>query len=133
MWYTVSMRLTIPLKPITNNQLYIYTRNGIRIQSPKYKQFCSDICKLIPRGTYDQENKSEVFVYYIFYISNYANSDTTNHEKAITDMLVQLDYLADDRYIKATFMQKEKVKKGDEKIEVCITNDWNTFIKCIDN
>ena len=48
-------------------------------------------------------------------------SDTGNFEKLITDLLVKRGYLKDDRYIKAMYLEKVKVRdSAQEKILIDI-------------
>ena len=63
----------------------------------------------------------EYFIKYVFYIKNYKMSDTGNFEKLITDLLVKRGYLKDDRFIKAMYLEKVKVKDiKDERIIIDI-------------
>lgn len=79
-----------------------------------------DVCAMLPRCQ-EEAIKQEVFVHYVFYIKNFGNADTFNMEKTLSDMLVKLGYILDDRYIRAGYVRKEKVQNPeDEFIEVRI-------------
>lgn len=106
------MKIEIPIKPLSINKAHhgrhIKTKEFLRYE--KNVSFLLPICPIeIPEGEY--------FIKYVFYIKNYAKSDTANFEKLITDILVKRGYLKDDRYIKAMYLEKVSVKDiKDEKI-----------------
>lgn len=106
------MKLEIPVKPLSVNDAY----TGRRFKTPEYKQFEIDLCKVVPVGKYDQNYKGDVYIFYVFYLSEYGNSDAANMEKIITDFLVKRDHLNDDRYIRMNAQRKERVPKGMEGI-----------------
>lgn len=111
------MKIDISLKPLSNNAIW----KGRRVKSEAYKEYGIDCSRILPVGKYDKKNKQELFVLYVFHIKNYSASDAANFEKAITDILVARDYLADDRYIKINTCMKEPVDMPiKERIEVYI-------------
>lgn len=106
------MKLIIPIRALSVNQAWA----GKRFKTPKYKQFENDFCKVVPfyKGEHLEE---ELFVRYVFYVKNYGLVDVDNLIKQTNDMLCKRGYLKDDRYIKAIYCEKEKVKDiKDEKI-----------------
>lgn len=122
------MRLEIPVKPISVNRAW---RSGPRYRTKEYLQYENDICRLLPLGQYDMKCKEDVYVVYVFYLSNYSASDCSNFEKCLTDILVKRQYLNDDRYIKAAHIIKLRADKGNEKTEAYIVNDKHEFLEII--
>lgn len=98
------MNIKLEVQPLSINKAF----QGRRFKSPDYKRFEIDVCTCLPFSTKDT-TKEEVFVRYIFYIKNYGNADTFNMEKTLSDMLVKRGYIADDRYIRAGYVRKERV------------------------
>ncbi len=107
-----NVKIKIPIKPLSINDAY----HGRHIKTQAFRQYENNVSYLLP---YNQKKvkDGEYFIKYTFYIKNYEKSDTGNFEKLITDILVKRGYLKDDRFIKAMYLEKIKVKDmEDEKI-----------------
>lgn len=102
--YNLCMQLIIPIRALSVNQAWA----GQRFKTPKYKQFEKDFSSVVPFSR-TQNSTEELFVKYVFYVKNYGLVDVDNLIKQTNDMLCKRRYLADDRYIKAIYCQKEKV------------------------
>lgn len=110
------MKLKIPIKPLSINEAH----HGRHIKTREFLDYEKNVSYLLPYNQKDVKN-GEYFIKYVFYIKNYTLSDTGNFEKLITDILVKRGYLKDDRYVKAIYLEKRKVKDiKDEKIVVDI-------------
>lgn len=110
------MHLEIPIKPLSINEAHVgrHIKTKDFLNYEKYVSFLLPICPI-------EVEQCEYFVKYVFYIKNYGLSDTGNFEKLITDILVKRGYLKDDRYIKALYLEKSRVKdKESEKIVIDI-------------
>lgn len=106
------MKICIPLTPLSINKAH----HGRHIKTNEFLQYEQDVCYLLPLNAKKLKD-GEYFIKYVFYIKNYLKSDTGNFEKLITDLLVKRGYLKDDRFIKAMYLEKVKVKDiKDEKI-----------------
>lgn len=106
------MQIQIPIRALSVNEAWA----GRRFRSPKYKKFERDFCKLVSFNS-TPILEGELFVRYVFYIKNYGNADVDNLVKQTNDMLCKRGFLKDDRYIKAIYCMKEKVKDiSEEKI-----------------
>ncbi len=109
------MKITLNISPLSTNKAW----KGKRFKSVFYKKFEYDVFLLLPKRTSPIEG--ELFVKYVFYLKNYANSDIDNCIKQLQDILVKGQIIKDDRYIKAMYVQKDRVKDKDaEKIEIQI-------------
>lgn len=110
------MQITIPIKPLSINQAH----QGRHIKTKEFLQYEKHVSFLLP--ICPREIKvEECFVKYVFYIKNYKKSDTGNFEKLITDILVKREYLKDDRFIKAMYLEKVMVEQDvQEKIIIDI-------------
>ncbi len=104
------MKIEIPIKPLSVNKAH----RGKHFKTPEFLRYEKNVAWLLPMCPYDPE-ECEYFIKYVFYVKNYGNSDTGNFEKLITDILVKRGYLKDDRYVKAFFLLKEKVKDSSEE------------------
>lgn len=95
-----TVRIVIPIKPISANVAW----SGRRFKSKTYKQFESDVSKLLPfcKNTI----KGEVEVSYVFHIKNYKMTDVDNCIKQIQDLIVKRGYIEDDRKIVKFTAQK---------------------------
>ena len=110
------MYIKLNVDPLSVNKAW----QGRRFKSPAYKNFENDACKMLPFSKKDPI-KEEIFVHYIYHIKNFGMADTFNFEKTLSDMLVKLGYILDDRYIRAGYQRKEKIKDGEnEWIEIHI-------------
>lgn len=106
------MQIKIPIRALSVND----ASRGRHFKSPEYKKFERDVTLLLPFSK-TSPIEGEVFIKYIFYFKNYANSDASNGIKLIEDLLVKRGYLKDDRYVKGGFFIKEPVSDvKDEKI-----------------
>ena len=106
------MKIEIPIKPLSINAAH----EGRHIKTKEFLRYEKNISFLLPICPIDIKD-GEYFVKYVFYVKNYKMSDTGNFEKLITDLLVKRGYLKDDRFIKAMYLEKVKVKDTqDEKI-----------------
>lgn len=108
------MKIKLEVSPLTVNRAW----QGQRFKTKEYKSFEDEVCYRLPFSK-EKHDKTELFVHYVYYIKNYALSDTSNLEKTLSDMLVKRGYLLDDRYIKAIYQRKEKTS-GPEYIEILI-------------
>ena len=104
------MKITVPVKSLSINQAF----QGRRFKSSKYVDFCRDVCKVLPFAK--KTIKGECMIDYTFYESNYKMSDVDNRIKTMQDMLVNLNYIADDKQIIELRARKKQCKKGEEKI-----------------
>ena len=121
------MQITIPIKPLSINDAH----HGRHIKTPEFLRYEKNVAFLLPHNPREVA-PGEYFVKYTFYLKNYALSDTGNFEKLITDILVKRGYLKDDRYVKAFFIQKERVKDmEDEKIvsDIVPYENWRELFK----
>ena len=110
------MKITIPIKPLSINQAH----HGRHIKTKEFLRYEKNVAFLLPINK-GQVSDKEYFIKYVFYIKNYKMSDTGNFEKLITDLLVKRGYLKDDRYIKAMYLEKVKVRdSAQEKILIDI-------------
>lgn len=100
--------IEIPIKALSNNEAWM----GRRFKSKKYKQYESDVDKLLPRAK--NTIKGEVEIHYTFYIKNYGMTDVDNLIKETQDIIVKKGYIEDDR--KVIFLSAEKIKSKEEKI-----------------
>ena len=107
------MKLSIPLKPLSVNVAF----QGRRFKTPAYKQYEKDITKLLGRAR-EKPIEGELYVCYSFYLKNYALTDTGNLEKLLTDTLVALGYIKDDRYIKKLVMEKYRAKQDSIEVKI---------------
>jgi Holliday junction resolvase RusA-like endonuclease len=96
------MDIHIGIRPLTINKAWV----GRRFKSSEYKQYESDVSKLLPRSK--NMIKGEVEIRYLFYIKNYAITDVDNMIKPIQDLLVKKGYIEDDRKIVVLLAQKFK-------------------------
>lgn len=115
------MKITIPIKPLSINQAH----HGRHIKTKEFLRYEKNVSFLLPVNPH-KVKEGEYFIKYVFYIKNYKMSDTGNFEKLITDLLVKRGYLKDDRFIKALYLEKVKVKDiKDERIvlEIVLYND----------
>lgn len=111
------MKIELKVNPLSNNKAW----KGRRFKSSLYTQFEKDVVKMLPPSN-DPVDKTEMFVHYVYHIKNYGMTDTANMEKVLTDMLVKRGYLLDDRYIRAIYQRKERLKAGEnEWIDIYIT------------
>ncbi len=117
------MKLTIPVKALSVNQAY----TGRRFKTGAYDDFTDQIVKTTRFGYYSKDSKLDVYVAYVFHVTNYNFTDVGNLEKPLTDVLVQRGYFNDDRYVKCIFVSKAKCGPGNEKIEVYISNDAEEY------
>lgn len=116
------MQIKIPIKALSVNQAWA----GRRFKTPKYKQFEKDFCKVVaPNG--EPAPEGELFVKYTFFIKNYGAADVDNLIKQTNDMLCKRGYIKDDKYIKAIFCMKERVKDISEE---SIVTDILSFKEC---
>jgi Holliday junction resolvase RusA-like endonuclease len=105
-------KILINIAPLSVNQAWA----GRRFKSEKYKRFSNDVNLILPRVV---PIKGFVEVHYTFYIKNFGNSDVDNLIKPIQDLIVQKEYIEDDRKIVSMSAKKIKVANyKDEKIEV---------------
>jgi Holliday junction resolvase RusA-like endonuclease len=104
------MNLKLDMGPLSNNKAW----KGRHFKTREYKQFESDIIKILPPSR-EVRSKSEVFVHYVYHLKSYGLSDTANMEKTLTDMLVKRGYLLDDRYIRAIYQRKERLGEGERE------------------
>lgn len=112
------MNIKLKINPLSVNKAW----RGRKFKTKAYEIFERDVANSLPFYEGEEITKSEVFVYYIFYVKNYGNADTFNMEKTLSDMLVKRGYLKDDRYIRAGYVRKERVKEyADERIEIKIS------------
>lgn len=117
------MKIEIPIRPLSVNEAH----EGRHIKTQNFLEYERQVSYLLPiyRGV---KKDTEYFVRYTFYLKNYGNSDTGNFEKLITDLLVKRGYLKDDRYIKAMYLEKVRVKDiSQEKIVLDIVPYENRF------
>lgn len=121
------LKLHIPVKPLSVNAAY----RGRRFKTTEYEYFESDVSRLLRKGKYDQNDKSDVYVVYVFYISNYKRSDAANFEKVTSDVLVALNHFRDDCHIKANTQVKHECKSGEERIDAYICSDQKEYIEAI--
>lgn len=106
------MKIIIPVRAMSLNDAH----EGRHIKTKAFKKYERDVSFLLPTNPLPLKD-TEYFVRYTFYIKNYGNSDTGNLEKLITDIIVKKGYIKDDRYIKAMYLEKERVKDiKDERI-----------------
>lgn len=120
------MKITIPIKPLSVNEAHY----GRHVKTEKFRQYENDVFYLLPYCRTKLKD-GEYFIKYVFYVKNYLKSDTGNFEKLITDLLVKRGYLKDDRYIKAMYLEKEKVMDiSEEKIilDIVLFNDRHKII-----
>ena len=118
------MNIKLEVNPLSVNRAW----KGRKFKTPIYKAFEVDVCKMLSVNDQDPID-GEVFVKYIFHIHNYGNTDTSNMEKTLSDMLVKRGYLKDDRYIRAIYMRKERAD-GPEWIDIRIIPYTGQDIEC---
>lgn len=104
------MKIKLPIKALSVNKAWA----GRRFKSSYYVDFTRDVCRLLPFAKYTITSECEV--HYKFYVKNYKMSDTDNMVKPITDLIVQLNYLKDDRQI--VYITARKIKSLEHKIEI---------------
>lgn len=115
------MKFTLEISPLSNNKAW----QGRHIKTDDYRKFEKDIYRILRINT-GELSKKEMFVHYVYHLKNYGNSDTANMEKTLTDMLVKMSYLMDDRYIKAIYQRKERLQEGEENEYIdIIIEDWD--------
>lgn len=98
----------ISYKPISVNQAY----TGKRHRTPKYNTFIRAVSLLLPNNITAPEG-----YFYVIYEFGFSNilSDFDGGIKNFQDVL-QKKYNFDDKMIAGGYIQKVKVKKGDEYI-----------------
>jgi len=106
--------ITIPIKPISTNQLF----QGRRFKTKEYNAFLQAALYFAPKV---RMIKGTVSVKLDFFIKNVARSDVDNLLKGTLDLIVKAGYIEDDRYIYHLKARKFKVEEeANERIELRI-------------
>lgn len=104
------MKIKLPIKALSVNDAY----TGRRFQTPELKQYKRDCSWMLNRQE-KLECEGEYELIYTFYLKNYGQTDLGNLEKPITDILVEVGIVPDDRRVKKITMLKER---GKDSIEI---------------
>jgi len=102
--------IELKIKPLSINEAW----KGKRFKTDKYDAFEKECLWLLPNFEVNANAKLEVKL--TFYFSN-KNADIDNPVKMCLDVL-QKRYLFNDAIIFRLIVEKENVKKGDEKIKI---------------
>jgi Holliday junction resolvase RusA-like endonuclease len=107
------VKLSLPIKPLSINSAW----QGRRYKTHEYKSYEKE-AMLFLRKYQKFPPEGELFVTYIFYLRNYANTDVANLEKCLTDIIVKNKFIKDDRYIKEIRCIKQRAKEDRIEIEI---------------
>jgi len=104
------------IKPLSVNRAW----GGRRFKSEAYQDYEMELSLALKKfNSFKMPlDKTELEVTYKFYLVNYSMTDTGNLEKQLTDILVQNQFINDDRYIKRLVLEKYKSKKDYIEIEI---------------
>lgn len=106
------MKISLPVKALSINAAY----RGRRFATDDLESYENEIALLfhgIP-----EKIEGEMSVRYVFYLKNYSRTDVGNLEKCLTDILVKMEIIKDDRYIKDIYCRKEKSDTDHIEIEI---------------
>ena len=107
--------MILKIKPLSVNQAWM----GRKFKTPAYKKFETEMLLRLPFNRYVFEKHMNLTVFYRFGFSSKL-SDLGNPEKLVTDILCK-KYGFDDRQIYEMRLEKVDVKKGEEFIEIEIS------------
>lgn len=110
----------VPLKPISVNQAFRAIPRGnfcTSIKSKEYRQFESNMLKLLPKKPMV---KGEIAVTIEYYLKNrYSVIDLDNLTKPVVDCLATAGYFENDKYI--TSLNLTKYKADEDSMHIIIT------------
>lgn len=97
--------MKIETKPLSVNACW----KGRRFKTDVYKQYELEVL-LLANKTKWEKIEGWVEIKYDFYLKNFSKTDTGNLEKPLTDILVKLGLIDDDRFIKKITLEKHQSK-----------------------
>lgn len=101
------MNHSVKIKPLSVNEAW----QGKRFKTPKYNRYERELLKLLPDIEIERFERLSI----TFFVSSVL-SDIDNPLKPFIDVL-QKRYKVNDRDLKQLIVNKEIVKKGEERIE----------------
>lgn len=111
--YTMPMKFSLAVKALSINAAY----RGRRFKTDDLESYEYEIGILTARLKVCPI-EGEMSVRYIFHLKNYSRTDVANLEKCLTDILVKLEIIKDDRYIKDMYVRKEMSDRDYIEIEI---------------
>ena len=112
---------TLELKPISVNEAY----KGRKWMTDKHREFKKVAAILLSRMDFPKLKEKEPF-YIIYHFYTDASVDIDNMVKVVQDCITQC-LGTDDRYIYGLYIEKHKIKRGNERIEFNIFQDKQDF------
>lgn len=107
------VKITLKTKCLSVNKAW---RGGPRYRTQEYKDFENEVAWLLPKNM--KRIDGPVHVSYKFFVKNHKMSDCDNFIKPLTDVLVKLGAMNDDRNIYK--ITAEKIPSVDEYVEISI-------------
>jgi len=108
------IEILLPIKPLSVNDAW----QGRRFKSPAYRQYETDIAKILPRAKQPLTGWVNLFYEVGLPSKSFKLSDTANFEKPLVDILVKAGYIEDD--CKIIEITGRKVCKTDFYVKVWI-------------
>jgi Holliday junction resolvase RusA-like endonuclease len=110
---TNDANLTLLIKPLSINVGF----QGRRFKTKECKQWENAVGLILKK--YQQRIDGWIDIRYVFYLTNFGNTDVFNLEKLLTDLIVKRGIIKDDRYIVEGHVKK--IRDKEDWVEVFIT------------